>query len=262
MAERTRNLETAYAELKVANEKIMAANETKSRFLANMSHELRTPLNSIIGFSDLLIQGVLGRVPQEQEESIQAISSSSKSLLKLINDVLDLSKIDAGKMTLKRSLTHLDELVNYASHMMTPIFEQKHQSFEIKVAEPSPIIPADENKIKQVLINLLSNAAKFTPERGTINLTAQLVSFNGLLNNHLEIRIKDNGKGIRADELESIFEEFRQSSDNYENQGTGLGLALSKRIIELHGGKIWAESDGNTGSEFIIHLPIHEIPSF
>lgn len=258
--ERTRKLEKANLDLKIANERIVQANEMKSRFLANMSHELRTPLNSIIGFSDLLIQGVLGRIPHEQEESLNAISSSSKSLLRLINDVLDLSKVEAGKMTLKRSAVHLDEIVHNSWHMMVPLFEQKKQSFEIVLPQPNPVIPIDENKIKQVLINLLSNSSKFTPLQGKIRLTAQLISYNGQENDHLEIRISDSGKGIRPDELETVFEEFRQSSDSSENQGTGLGLALSKRIIELHGGKIWAESDGKTGTEFIFHLPLNEKP--
>lgn len=258
VAERTRNLEKANLELQIANRKILQANELKSRFLANMSHELRTPLNSIIGFSDLLVQGVLGRVTPEQEEPIHSISVSSKSLLRLINDVLDLSKIEAGKMSLKLSPVQLDEMIHNAWHMMVPLFEQKKQSFSIQLPKPSPIVPIDENKFKQVIINLLSNASKFTPKNGSIKLTAQPFSFNETVNDYIEIRIADTGKGIPPDELEAIFEEFRQSSDSAENQGTGLGLTLSKRIIELHGGKIWAESDGKSGSEFIIHLPMKE----
>ncbi len=259
VAERTRNLEKANLDLQIANRRILQANEMKSRFLANMSHELRTPLNSIIGFSDLLIQGVLGPIPAEQQESIQAISSSSKNLLKLINDVLDISKIEAGKMVLKRSAVHLDELIHNASHMMVPLFEQKKQRFSLQLPDPSPVIPVDENKIKQVIVNILSNASKFTPIEGSIRISAQPISYNGSKKDYVEIRISDNGKGIAPEELESIFEEFRQSSDNSENQGTGLGLTLSKKIVELHGGKIWAESDGKSGSEFIVHLPLIEL---
>lgn len=258
IAERTRNLEKANAELKIANEKILRANDIKSRFLANMSHELRTPLNSIIGFSDLLTQGMMGPIPPEQEESIKAISTSSKSLLKLINDVLDLSKIEAGKMTLKRSPIHFDEIVNNVWYLMRPLFDQKQQTFSTVIPKHLPVLSVDENKIKQVFINLLSNATKFTPPGGKISLHAFPISYNGHADDFLEIRISDSGKGIPPDELETVFEEFRQASDSSENQGTGLGLALSKRIIELHGGKIWAESDGKSGSEFIIHLPIQE----
>lgn len=257
VAERTRNLEKANIELKKANEKILQANEVKSRFLANMSHELRTPLNSIIGFSDLLVQGVLGKVPVEQEEALQAISSSSKNLLKLINDVLDLSKIDAGKMSLKCTPVHIDEIVNDAHHIMMPLFEQKKHSFNVKLPEKSLEVYADENKLRQVLINLLSNATKFTPVSGKISLEVQPLFFNNHAAGYLEVRVSDTGKGILPEELETVFEEFRQSSDNTENQGTGLGLALSKRIVELHGGRIWAESDGKSGSEFIVHLPIN-----
>lgn len=258
IADRTRNLEKANLELKIANEKILQANEVKSRFLANMSHELRTPLNSIIGFSDLLSQGVLGKVPTEQEEAIHAISTSSKNLLKLINDVLDLSKIDAGKMSLKRTPVHIEEIVHDARNIMIPLFEQKSQSFNVRLPNESMLLEADENKIRQVLINLLSNAAKFTSRGGKISLEAHPISFNNHASGYLEIRVSDNGKGIPPDELETVFEEFQQSSDNVDSQGTGLGLALSKRIVELHGGKIWAESDGKSGTEFIIHLPIKE----
>lgn len=257
VADRTHNLEKANTELKIANEKILQANEVRSRFLANMSHELRTPLNSIIGFSDLLIQGVLGKVPNEQEEAIHAISSSSKNLLKLINDVLDLSKIEAGKMNLKCKPVHLDEIIHDARNIMLPLFEQKKHLFEMKIPAESMIITVDDNKIRQVLINLLSNAAKFTPPGGKIILEAQPIFFNNHAAGYLEIRVADNGKGIRPEELETVFEEFRQSSDNADNQGTGLGLALSKRIVELHGGRIWAESDGKSGTEFIVHLPIN-----
>lgn len=247
--------------LVVANRQITIANQMKSKFLANMSHELRTPLNAIIGFSDIILQKTLGGLTNEQEDAVKAVLESGKNLLRLINDILDLSKIEAGKMELNRSDVSLQEIVLSARNVVAPLLKKKRQTVQVLISDRVPELYVDETKIKQVLLNLLSNANKFSPEDGKIVIAADVVLHEDGSCDELDLRVIDNGCGIPADELELVFQEFRQSSisqsANYP-KGTGLGLTLSRKIIEMHHGSLRAESDGISGSTFIVRLPLKE----
>ncbi len=251
VSDRTHSLLESNRALLEANEQIRHQTELKSKFLANMSHELRTPMNAIIGFSDLLTQHTLGELNEEQMEAAWTISESGRNLLHLINDILDLSKIEAGKMELHPTVHKVVESLQSVAVLVTPLVRQKRQLLEMDVPDETLVLYADETKMKQVLINLLSNANKFTPEGGLIRIQSHRS------NAHVEIRVKDTGPGIPADELETIFEEFRQVEGRTNQEGTGLGLALCRKIVGMHGGTIWAESDGRSGSTFVVRLPRH-----
>lgn len=232
------------------------ASRAKSEFLANMSHELRTPLNHIMGFSDLVAQEKAGSLNETQKEYLQYVLKSSRHLLELINDILDLSKIESGKMDLEyqwiKSKSFFEGCINMIRHKA----DQHHLKVEteIDVSFPSSFI-ADERKIKQVFYNLLANAAKFTLDEGSVTITAKLLKNDGFL--HFEI--VDDGVGIAEPDLERIFVPFEQAdgSSSRKFQGTGLGLPLSRRIIEMHGGTIVAESAGlGQGSSFRFTVPL------
>ena len=221
-----------------------------------MSHELRTPLNHIIGFTELVTDKRLGTLNQQQEEYLQDVLQSGRHLLSLINDILDLSKVEAGKMNLEASEIPLESLLRDSLNMvkekalkhgiaLTPRFE----------AIPDPI-RADERKLKQILYNLLSNAVKFTPDGGRVELAAR-----GMEGQGVEITVTDTGIGLPEDDLKRIFQPFEQgdNSAGRKYQGTGLGLSLTKVMVELHGGRIWAESEGpEQGSHFHVVLPLPE----
>lgn len=231
-----------------------AANRSKSEFLANMSHELRTPLNSIIGFSDILYNELFGTLNSQQKEYVSYIVSSGKHLLGLINDILDLAKVETGKMELDLSNSSLEEII-LSSIVM---FKEKTMKHNIKldyVIEPEAQIEiqADMRKLKQIFYNLLSNAVKFTPDNGKVLIYAKLHD-----NNFIKILIEDTGIGIKKEDIDKLFKEFTQIESPYtkKHEGTGLGLALCKKFIELHGGKIWVESEINMGSKFYFILPI------
>ena len=224
------------------------ANQSKSEFLANMSHELRTPLNHIMGFTELVLDKHFGQLNQTQEEYLSDVHNSSKHLLSLINDILDLSKVEAGKLEFRPSLVNIRDLLE---NSLTMIKEKalKH-SIEIKTDfnDIPESIEADERRLKQILYNLLSNAEKFTQEN--------------LLNsdtNYLQISVKDSGIGLKKEDLERIFESFEQieNAASRRFQGTGLGLSLTKCLVELHGGRIWAKSEGEgKGATFNFTLPL------
>ena len=241
-----------FREIEEKGKQIEAANRHKSEFLANMSHELRTPLNAIIGFSEVLQERLFGELNDKQAEYTDDILSSGRHLLSLINDILDLSKVEAGRMEL--DLTKFD-LPLAIDNALTLIRERAtrhgiklHYSVDDRVGE----ITGDERKIKQILLNLLSNAVKFTAEGGRVDVDASLAD------GAVEISVSDNGIGIAKEDQEAIFEEFRQAGGNYaqKREGTGLGLTLTKRFVELHGGKIWVESEAGKGSTFTFTLPI------
>jgi signal transduction histidine kinase len=248
--------------IETRSDKIAAenANRAKSEFLANMSHELRTPLNHIIGFTELVVDRNFGDLNELQEEYLGDVLTSSKHLLSLINDILDLSKVEAGKMVLEASDVNLKSLLENSLVMV----KEKAMKHGIKMTTDINNIPetvsADERKIKQVIYNLLSNAVKFTPDGGIIHISAKQVFKIGL-NNCIEIGIKDSGIGLKPDDLERIFDYFEQveNSASRKFQGTGLGLALTRQLVELHGGRIWADSKGKgKGSTFWIILPISQ----
>lgn len=239
--------------LEEANVRLKELDRLKSRFLASMSHELRTPLNSIIGFSEVLLDGLMGEMPPEQKECVRDILSSGEHLLALINDVLDFSKIEAGRMTLEPTAFDVTEWLKEIQTTITPLVGKKSQTLHVELADGLPPLVADRFRLKQVLLNLLSNATKFTPEGGHITLSCRLADPTTML-----FSVADTGIGIRPQDQEHIFEEFRRAEDAAvrEISGTGLGLAISKRLIEMHGGRIWVESEYGHGATFSFLLPL------
>jgi signal transduction histidine kinase len=250
--QRTRALQDSQSELAVARDEAVAANRHKSAFLANMSHELRTPLNAVIGFSEVLLEKVFGELNDKQNEYLGDIHFSGRHLLSLINDILDLSKIEAGRLELSPSTVAIGETMDSAIVLMRERANRDEVSLLKEVAPDIGTVFADERKLKQVLINLLSNAVKFTKQGGTVTLRARRDG------NDLEISVVDTGIGIAPKDQALIFEEFRQAGEAYAKaqEGTGLGLALTKRLVELHGGKIWLESELGTGSTFTLRIPV------
>ena len=239
---------------KVAAEK---ANQAKSDFLANMSHELRTPLNHIIGFTELVVDQLFGPLNDAQTENLNDVLQSSHHLLELINDILDLSKVEAGRMEIEPTTFQLAPLLENSLVMVKEKGLKHGIALNLDVHNAPPTIRADQRKFKQILYNLLSNAVKFTPDGGNVRLSARMT--NGGQPPQLEVSVSDTGIGIAADHLERIFDTFEQveSSTARHFEGTGLGLALSRRLVELHGGRIWAESPGlNAGSRFVFTLPL------
>lgn len=250
--------------------KILAenANKAKSDFLANMSHELRTPLNHIIGFTELVLEKNFGDLTELQEEYLNDSLESSHHLLSLINDILDLSKVESGKLELEISKVDL-RLVIENSLIMVKEKAMKHEiKLSTKVNGIPAIIEADERKLKQIIYNLVSNAVKFTPDGGSVTLSADLIDdvkpesikgYNGKTGKKfIQVSIQDSGIGLTASDLKRIFAPFEQveSSKSRRYQGTGLGLSLTRRLVELHGGVVWAESEGEgKGSNFIFILP-------
>jgi signal transduction histidine kinase/DNA-binding response OmpR family regulator len=239
--------------LEDANVRLQELDRLKSQFLANMSHELRTPLNSIIGFSEVLVDGLLGELPPEQKECAENILFSGEHLLALINDILDLSKIEAGRMTLDPVPFDVADWLMEIQATIRALIDKKSQILTVDLARDLPPLTADRFRIKQVLINLLSNANKFTPEDGRITVSCRLADSTTIL-----FSVADTGSGIRPEDQEIIFEEFRQSDNSSTEQmkGTGLGLAISRRLVEMHGGRIWVESEYGHGTTFSFLLPL------
>jgi signal transduction histidine kinase/putative methionine-R-sulfoxide reductase with GAF domain len=241
-----------FRELEVANRELAAASQHKSEFLANMSHELRTPLNAIIGFSEVLSDRMFGELNEKQEEYLKDIYASGTHLLSLINDILDLSKIEAGRMELELSDFHLPTALDSALTLVRERAGRRGIALQINVDERLGQIQADERKVRQVVLNLLSNAIKFTPEGGRIDVGA--VHKDGLV----EVSVTDTGVGIAPEDQQAVFEEFRQvGTADKKVEGTGLGLTLCRKFVELHGGRIWVKSQEGVGSTFTFTLPVH-----
>ncbi len=277
----------AQEEMKHAKEAAETASQAKTDFLANMSHELRTPLNHIIGFSELIVDKKFGDINAAQEEYLNDVLESSRHLLSLINDILDLSKIEAGKLEIEWTDVRLDELFERSLNMVKNKALNHGIQLSLDVAGAPPTIRADERKLKQVMYNLLSNAVKFTPNGGRVCLATRIVeccvragrrwvnpeelkvietedqrpntALTDKLHKCLEVSVSDTGIGLRAGDLKRIFRPFEQADGSLSRryEGTGLGLSLTKKLVELHGGRIWAESGGEEeGSTFRFVIPL------
>ena len=238
--------------LEMASRELAAASRTKSEFLANMSHELRTPLNSIIGFSEILHDGVFGPVNEKQAKYVNNVLVSGKHLLQLINDILDLSKVEAGKIELVCEDFSIPDAINEVRTLTASIAAKKSIVVDVSVDEGLPMLHADEGKFKQILYNLLSNAIKFTPEHGSVTVGARQSG------DMAEISVTDTGIGISEADQKKLFQPFMQAdaTTSREYGGTGLGLSLVKKFSELHGGTAWVESEIGTGSTFTFTIPI------
>src|SRR5215472_12068689 len=240
-----------FLEIEDKSRQLEAASRHKSEFLANMSHELRTPLNAIIGFSEVLNERMFGDLNEKQDEYLKDIYASGQHLLSLINDILDLSKIEAGRMELELAEFSLPAAIDNALILVRERASRRGIRLGQGIDDRVGMIRGDERKVKQVLLNLLSNALKFTPEGGRIDVRATMN--DGMA----EISVADTGVGIAPEDQEAIFEEFRQvGTADKKVEGTGLGLALSRKFVELHGGRIWVESEVGKGSTFTLTLPV------
>jgi signal transduction histidine kinase len=244
-------LRRADEEILQVNRQLEQSNRYKSEFLANMSHELRTPLNAILGFSEILLDVTMNLTPGERTEFLRNIHSSGQHLLGLINDILDLAKIEAGKMELKAEEMRVAEALQEVTAILEPMARQQGLQLTVIGATEAGVIKADRSKFKQVLYNLLSNAVKFTPPPGQITITVKDAP------DQLTVSVQDTGIGMKGEDLPKLFREFEQIDGSYTRryQGTGLGLALCRRFVQMHGGRIWAEGKFGKGSTFTFTIP-------
>jgi signal transduction histidine kinase len=240
-----------FDEIQDKSRQLADASRHKSQFLANMSHELRTPLNAILGYTELIIDSLYGNPPEKMRDVLKRIESNGKHLLGLINDVLDLSKIEAGQLTLSLSNYSLKNVIQTVFSAVEPLAAEKQIAFRIDVAPELPQGRGDEQRLTQVLLNLVGNAIKFTD--------AGEVSIRGCLaDGSFHVAVCDTGPGISTADQGKLFREFQQADNSITRKkgGTGLGLAISRRIVEMHGGRIWVESSLGRGSTFSFTLPV------
>jgi signal transduction histidine kinase len=240
-----------FEDVRIAREQAERANTVKSAFLASMSHELRTPLNAVLNFSQFLSSGMLGSVNDEQIDMLNKITFSGKHLLNLINDVLDISKIEAGSLRLfVEDNIDLMQEVEVIAATGRALLADKPVEISTEIDPDIPVMTADRRRIRQILLNLVSNACKFT-EQGKIVITLQRRA------DEAHLSIADTGPGIAREDYEAVFEAFRQTNTGIRlGSGTGLGLAISKRLAEIHGGRLWVESEPGSGSTFYVVLPV------
>ena len=246
-------LEKAHEELKELAAELERSARVKSEFLANMSHELRTPLNSINGFSEVLFDETFGPLNDKQKKYVGNVLSSGKHLLLLINQILDMAKVEAGKMKLERSRLPMRTILDEISMLVADMASKKKIEMEVVIAEDLPDIEADELKVKEIIYNLLSNAVKFTPEGGEVGIRAAKVDSG------IEVLVWDTGVGIAKENMERIFEGFFRVDTPYSRltEGTGLGLPLARKMVELHGGRLSVASEGlDRGTSVRFTLPI------
>lgn len=247
-----KKVEERTKELRQANIALEKANRLKSEFLATMSHELRTPLNAIIGFAEVLRDEVIGPLNGDQKGCLDDIHSSGQHLLSMINNILDFTKIEAGKFELKYEEFSLETVIAEVLHAISEFSDKKGISIHTHIHANIPHIVADKIKFKQIMFNLLSNAVKFTAKNGTITINVKLVE------QYVQIGVSDTGIGIKSEDIDKLFKPFFQLDSSYSRryEGTGLGLVLTKHLVELHGGKIWVESNYGKGSTFTFTLPV------
>lgn len=248
------DLASALREAEEAKDRAEAADRLKSAFLATMSHELRTPLNSIIGFTGILLQGLAGPLGEEQVKQLGMVRKSAEHLLSLINDILDISKIEAGQLEISPATFDVKESVEKVVSTIKPALEEKGLSFSVDISPRVATIECDRRRMEQVLLNLLGNAVKFT-EEGGVELTCDVEG------GRLRCDVRDTGPGIRREDMEKLFQPFRQLDmrTTRTKQGTGLGLSICKRLVELMGGEIWVESEYGKGSTFSFSLPLKPV---
>jgi len=239
--------------LQEKNAELERANKAKDSFLASMSHELRTPLNGIIGFAEFLSDGKPGTINAKQKEYLEDILNSGRHLLHLINDILDIVKIQAGKLELNPETFRLADVIAEVRAGVNPIAQNKHIQVEIEIAPGLGVVNLDEQRFRQVLYNLLSNALKFTADAGEVKIIA---GFDG--SHRLRISVRDTGIGINPEDIKRLFKEFEQLETGTDRRfdGTGLGLALTRKIVEMQGGTIHVESEAGKGSTFTVILPL------
>ena len=250
LEQRTRDLAVINSELQIRNREVEKADRLKSNFLATMSHELRTPLNAIVGFADLLERQTAGPLTQKQERFVRHVKESSRHLLALIDDILDLSKIEAGRLDLKFECFSLSIAADEVLSTLRPLAAAKEIDLTTDLGADLTL-HADHVRVKQVLYNLLSNAIKFTPAKGSVRLIARS---DGTV---IHISVIDTGIGIPQEEHEAIFESFHRhlTPTHQACEGTGLGLSITRLLVEQHGGKIWVESEPGKGSRFHVTMP-------
>jgi PAS domain S-box-containing protein len=243
----------AYEIQVTAAEEAQKLDRLKNEFLASMSHELRTPLNSIIGYAEVMLDGVDGDLPDEAMEDVKAIHDSGRHLLEMINDILDLAKIEAGRMELDREAVKLTGIVEEVQRTVSILLKEKPVELRVVLPEDLPALDADRIRLRQILNNLVSNAVKFTPE-GSITIRAEYVPDDKTV----QVSVKDTGIGIAANHLNVVFEQFRQVDGSSKRRagGTGLGLTITRRLVEMHGGRIWVESTLGEGSTFSFTIPV------
>ena len=260
-----RSTEETSRELSVKIGELERANRMKAQFLANMSHELRTPLNSVIGFSEMLLIGALGQFSEQQRDALETVARNGRHLLGLVNDILDLSKVDAGRMDLHLMQTDVRSLIGDVITGMESLIQAKGHKVTVELGDAPLLLTADEMRVRQVLFNLLSNAVKFTPTNGRVTVhagqrrtTLPVAGGRRIEREAVWISVTDSGIGITKEDLPRLFTEFSQVDASFSRrfEGTGLGLALSKRFVEMHGGVIGVESTPGRGSTFWIELPL------
>ena len=249
---RNEELQSQTQELLEKTEEVARASQLKSEFLANMSHELRTPLNAVIGFSELMLDGVPGEINDEQRQCLGDILSSGQHLLNLINDILDLSKVEAGKMEFRLKSLNLADVIDDAVQTIKPMLDDKGHKLRVSLEEGLPQVRADKSRLKQIFLNLLSNATKFTPPGGRLRIEVSRQD------DWCQASVVDNGIGIKKEDQEKIFEVFTQveTLPDGKNEGTGLGLTLTRQFVGAMGGRLWVESQYGKGSRFTLSLPL------
>jgi PAS domain S-box-containing protein len=244
--------ERAQREMRSAKEAADTANQAKSAFLANMSHELRTPLNAVIGFSELLEQQIFGDLNGKQRTYVNNVLVSGRHLLQLVNDILDISKVEAGRMDLAYERTPIGGIIDIVRSVITAVAAKKGIELDVDVPPTLPEVHIDPGRIKQVLYNLIANAIKFTPRGGVVKVAARADA------KYLTVIVSDTGVGIAKEDLPRLFREFEQlpQANGVRPEGTGLGLALTRRLVQLHGGKVEVASTLGKGSMFSVFIPI------